>query len=122
MQEQEHHHHYRERADGVDMVMVSAEDCQNYMYGVLINGPDHNVTWIPGVTWPHNSRVCMDRVSTTANATANITQEKANIGEVTKLISSSNDITGGIREENGTTRAFETRPKNMKAVFIMRIV
>merc|ERR1712130_517006 len=101
--QQEHHHHYRER-NGVDMALVSAPDCDNYTYGVLIDGPDHNVTWIPGVTWPDNSRVCMDRVATTASATASITQEKEKIG--------------GIRMENGTTEATETRPKNMKAVFI----
>ena len=85
IQQQEHHHHYRER-NGVDMALVSAPDCDNYTYGVLIDGPVHNVTWIPGVTWPDNSRVCMDRVTTTAYATASITQEKEKIGEFKKLI------------------------------------
>ena len=121
MQEEGHRHNYRERA-AADMVLVSAPDCHSYMYGVLTNGPDHNVTWIPGVTWPHNSRVCMDRVVSTANATVKITQEKAKIGGFTKLIRSSNFTSGGIQMEDGTTGASETRPKNMKAVFIMRIV
>ena len=86
VQEQKHRHDiHKSGTSGVDQMLVNAPDCNSYAHGVLTNGPDHNVTWIPDISWPSDSIFCMDTVVATADTAANITQEKANIGKAHKV-------------------------------------
>ena len=105
-------------------IWIGADDCGNYVTGIYHNGKsDATGTWAKDTPPQRNATKddhaywCMNKISMTSAdsvnvepASANISTTSANIGAVAKQL---HDET--IRVAN------ETRPKNVRAAFIIRI-